>query len=363
MLRNKTIKKRTKNRLTLLRNLQKGKARLEPRCAFQMIPYPLKFSYGPQQMHQLYGDVILMEHHDTVVTETSLLNHFKVFKHAQLIEYQSTKLIKVLVENKGGAPSINWHETVEKFRNSESSHIRSWVDPVKAFCERHERLLKEVEDMYYNGCSSQRLQFYKEMTEKTFQMRQNLNKIFPCIEVKSQIKDGRFQITELIYNEKFLNEIGHSLESFSSSIFQEGLPRLIPFESNCGSLAAKLRLDKHLVVEKEGYQSEDVETCLIMKSGYMKKVKLRFHYHSSFEKELLGFNIFATIVAKQKPFIDVSMHADHQVNKDFVRLMSNKEEEMTNFLSLYYNKAPELIYTNLDKVCKIKEISDPEEIL
>ena len=48
-----------------------------------------------------------MEHHDTVVTETSLLNHFKVFKHAQLIEQQNTKLIKVLVENKG-VPSINW---------------------------------------------------------------------------------------------------------------------------------------------------------------------------------------------------------------------------------------------------------------
>jgi len=363
MLRSKTIKKRTKNRLTLLRNLQKGKARLEPRCAFQMIPYPLKFSYGPQKMHQLYGDVILMEHHDTVVTETSLLNHFKVFKHAQLIEYQNTKLIKVLVENKAGATSINWHETIEKFKNSESNQIRSWAEPVKAFCERHERVLKEVEDIYYNGCSSQRLQFYKEMTDKTVQMRQNLNKIFPCIEVKSQIKDGRFQITELIYNEKFLNEIGHSLETCSTSIFQEGLPRLIPFESNCGSLAAKLRLDKHLVIEKEGYQSEDVETCLIMKSGYMKKVKLRFHYHSSFEKEMLCFNIFATIVAKQKPFIDVSMHAGHQVNKDFVRLMSNKEEEMSNFLSLYYNKAPELIYTNLDKVCKIKELSDPEEIL
>jgi len=94
----------------------------------------------------------------------------------------------------------------------------------------------------------------------------------------------------------------------------------------------------------------------------MKKVKIRFHYHSSYEKEMLSFNVFATIVAKQKPFIDVSMHADNQVNKDFVRLMSNKEEEMSNFLSLYYNKAPELLYTTLDRVCKIKELVDHEEI-
>lgn len=44
MLRTKIVKRKTKNKETLLRNLRKGKARLEARCAFQTIPYPLKFA-------------------------------------------------------------------------------------------------------------------------------------------------------------------------------------------------------------------------------------------------------------------------------------------------------------------------------
>lgn len=54
MHRSKIIKKRTKHRETLLRNLRKGKARLEERATFQLIPYPTKFSKA-LQMHRLYA--------------------------------------------------------------------------------------------------------------------------------------------------------------------------------------------------------------------------------------------------------------------------------------------------------------------
>lgn len=91
--------------------------------------------------------------------------------------------------------------------------------------------MKDLEHIYYNGCSSQKLQFYKEMTAKTVQMRQNLNKIFPCVEIKSSIKDGQMQVSEVIYNEKFLNEVGHGIDTFPTTIFQEGLPRYLIFKS------------------------------------------------------------------------------------------------------------------------------------
>ena len=57
MIRSKTIKKRTKNRLTLLRNLRKGKARLEDRCGFQIIPLPLKYNY-PCQFYRLNAVIL-----------------------------------------------------------------------------------------------------------------------------------------------------------------------------------------------------------------------------------------------------------------------------------------------------------------
>jgi len=44
---------------------------------------------------------------------------------------------------------------------------------------------------------------------------------------------------------------------------------MLPFDNQCGSLAAKFRLDKYLTIDKEGTQCEDVETCIVMKSGYV----------------------------------------------------------------------------------------------
>lgn len=45
-----------------------------------------------------------------------------------------------------------------------------------------------------------------------------------------------------------------------------------------------MRLDKQFVVEKEGYQSEDVETSLIMKSGYV-RIEICLLYSSSLDEE------------------------------------------------------------------------------
>jgi len=63
------------------------------------------------------------------------------------------------------------------------------------------------------------------MTEKTEKVRQNLIKNYPFQEFKYQLKNGRIQMTEMIYNEKLLTEIGFTTETFASAVFQEGLPK------------------------------------------------------------------------------------------------------------------------------------------
>jgi len=55
------------------------------------------------------------------------------------------------------------------------------------------------------------------------------------------------------------------------------MSRMIPFEGLCGAKAAQYRLDKFLVMDKDGFQSEDIETCLIMKSGYVIKIVISGH--------------------------------------------------------------------------------------
>lgn len=359
MLRSKTIKKRTKNRLTLLRNLRKGKARLEDRCAFQVIPLPLKYTY-PYQIHRLYGDVILMEHQNTLVTEPSLINNFKIFKNVQITETYKEKLVKVLAEDKA-TELTNWPELVQRLENSDSSRFKEWASSIKGFCERYENIIKDFETTQYAGLSKKTLEDYEEMTQITGKVRQNLIKNFPFLECKYQLKNGKIQLNEFIFSEKFLAEIGFTTENFASMVFQEGLPKIVPWESQCTTLQAQFRLDKFLKIDKDGFQSEDSETCLIMRSGYMKKIKLRVNYHSSYEKGILNFHVFATVIARQRPYLDLTKSVEDKMSTEFVRIMSNKEQEMAQFMSKYYDIVPEQRFTNIDRICLIKEIRDLRE--
>lgn len=127
---------------------------------------------------------------------------------------------------------------MERFENSESTQIRSWSDSVKNFCERYETIIrvilslihqliipKDFEAAESSGLSSDVLKSYKEMSDKTAKMSQNLFKNYPCIEMKSQLKNGQIKLTEMLYSEKFVSELGYSLESFASTVFEEGLPK------------------------------------------------------------------------------------------------------------------------------------------
>jgi len=127
---------------------------------------------------------------------------------------------------------------VERFENSDSTQIRAWAESVKNFCERYETIIrviftskpnlipqKDYEIAESSGLSSDMLKSYKEMTDKTDKLRQNLVKNYPCIEMKSQLKNGQIKLSEMNYSEKFIAELGYSLESFASTVFEEGLPK------------------------------------------------------------------------------------------------------------------------------------------
>jgi len=102
---------------------------------------------------------------------------------------------------------------------------------VKNFCERYEEIVNDLETLQYNGLSPELTTLYKEMNDITNNVRQKFIKNYPCVEIKSQFKNGKIQITEVIYSEKFLSEIGHSFETFTTSVLQEGLPRFKIFPS------------------------------------------------------------------------------------------------------------------------------------
>jgi len=48
---------------------------------------------------------------------------------------------------------------------------------------------------------------------------------YPCIIFTSTTEKNTARVRDMTFNEQYLNEIGYSLESFSTTILQEGIPR------------------------------------------------------------------------------------------------------------------------------------------
>lgn len=66
---------------------------------------------------------------------------------------------------------------------------------------------------------------FEKVTLHSKEKRTKLLEAFPCLIVKSHLNKKGFGLVEIVLNEKFLAELGYSIESFSTTVLQEGLPQ------------------------------------------------------------------------------------------------------------------------------------------
>lgn len=356
MNRTKVVKKKTKNRETLLRNLRRGKARLEDRCPYQVIPHTPKYLGWPD-IYRLYADVILMEQNNNLCFESSLFNHFKLYKQVQIVNYSSQRCLKFKLDN-NSVPTIDWRAVVDKLQRSESYQLKQWVPAITNYCERYEAVIKQfTEDM-----TDERIDALIQANKKMEKIRQTVMKTYPCIEFKSSLKNGQIQITEMSFSEKYIAELGYDAESFTAAVFSEGIPEIAPLNSPGASNFARLRLEKYLTLDQDGFQTPEFETLFMMKGGIMKKTKLKIIYHTCYEKGAPGFVFLGVVVAKQKPAY-ISPHMEGlKLNNAYVQNLTTKEQQADEFLQTYYEKNVEPHYALMDKVCKIREIGEENHV-
>lgn len=283
-------------------------------------------------------------------------NNFKYFKNAQVFDYSNQKVVRYQTENKTDEYE-DWRLFVENLENSESDNLKQWAELIRIYCERYETVLKDLQE----EISSEKLQTLNQINAKSEKARETLLKTYPCMEIKSQLKDGQIQMTELSYSEKYLAEMGYSIDDFTSILFKEGIPLHVPLDGQGPSWIARIRAEKNLTTDPDGYQTPEIETCLVMKCGFIKKIKMKVHYYMSYEKGVPGFVFVGAIVARQKPSMTIPKPLyGININPEFVDFMVKREKEQSQFLWEYYDLKTEQKYTNLHKVCKVKEIKEIE---
>ena len=64
-----------------------------------------------------------------------------------------------------------------------------------------------------------------KITEVTEQKISSLFKQYPCILFDPNWVNNSSILQDICFNEKYINELGHSLESFATLVLQEGIPK------------------------------------------------------------------------------------------------------------------------------------------
>lgn len=85
----------------------------------------------------------------------------------------------------------------------------------------------------------------------------------------------------------------------------------------------------------------------------------------NYENNTFGFDAIIAILGKGEPFFDFTLSRDQQLNENFLEAMTIKEKETHHFLCSFYNISATQQYTNITKICKVRELTqyDEEEFL
>ena len=71
----------------------------------------------------------------------------------------------------------------------------------------------------------QDMELYLNEATQTVTKADRLFKKYPTLSFRSKVIDGTVRLTEICPNEKYLNELGYSIDSFTSVVLREGLPK------------------------------------------------------------------------------------------------------------------------------------------
>jgi len=81
----------------------------------------------------------------------------------------------------------------------------------------------------------------------------------------------------------------------------------------------------------------------------------------TYEYGLFGIDVVFTIDNIDTPYLNYRLLPKQTINRDFISDMVAHEKDLSLFLAKYYDTSFSLRYTNLDKVCLIKELASVKE--
>lgn len=115
-----------------------------------------------------------------------------------------------------------------------------------------------------------RKKFFVKTTAKTVQRKKEIYEKYPCVELQFRLKNHQSQLSEIVFADKFIKELGYSEDSFISTVLNEGIPRLMMSEAPFSS-EIRLLLENYFHISNDGFEAPENHATLLLKSGYVRQ--------------------------------------------------------------------------------------------
>lgn len=168
--------------------------------------------------------------------------------------------------------------------------------------------------------------------------------------MRFRMKEGTLGIAELCMNETFIREAGYTLDNFPTIILNEGIPQFFPEDSRALINSMKTVMDNFLL---NPISIPEQETEFLMKAGYKKKIAFETHVLIETSEDDV---VISLILAITKKSIPSEIYEKKEYSEEFLETLKEFDKEKEYLLNIYYGEKFQGVYSNTEKVCKIKDL-------
>jgi len=239
------------------------------RYRFRQIP-PLSKHVSEEPIYSLHGDWPIMMKNNKLVTELSLFNEYKTFQNITVVEEYHQKLVQIKPNARKDKNLNSMNEVMELFSSSQDTEQATyWPKTFKNYYQTYDKVMKRQSRKKTK--SDTRKKFYTKVDAQTGEKTKELFEKNPVMMLKFRLRNHHSQLQEVVFGEKFIEELGHDVDSFVTLTLQEGLPQIMPIENPCSTVLMKTLIEKYFAVEENGYEIPNLSSTLLMKDGYVIK--------------------------------------------------------------------------------------------
>jgi len=322
------------------------------RYRFRQIP-PLSKHVSEEPIYSLHGDWPIMMKNNKLVTELSLFNEYKTFQNITVVEEYHQKLVQIKPNARKDKNFNSMNEVMELFSCSQDTEQATyWPKTFKNYYQTYDKVMKRQSRKKTK--SDTRKKFYTKVDAQTEEKTKELFEKNPVMMLKFRLRNHHSQLQEVVFGEKFIEELGHDVDSFVTFTLKEGLPQIMPIENPCSTVLMKTLIEKYFAVEENGYEIPNLSSTLLMKDGYAKEIQYNVTFLMNYETNTFGMDVLFSITGKGEPYLQNAPQQESPMNENFVQIMAKREEEAAYFLSEYYSSPNNFVPPEEFPECEMK---------